>query len=47
MACFDKRREVGIVSIIIFYEDAFVLEADDRDSVAVVFSEGGDSEAEG
>lgn len=47
MARFDERREVRIVGVIVFYQDAFVLEADDGDSIAVVFGEGRDSETEG
>lgn len=47
MARFDERRKVWIVSVIVFYEDAFVLEADDGDAIAVVFGEGRDSETEG
>lgn len=39
MARFDKSREVRIVGVVILDEDALVLEADDCDAVAVVFSE--------
>lgn len=47
MTRFNERREVWIVSVIVFYQDAFVLEADDGDSIAVIFGEGRDSETEG
>lgn len=47
MAGFDERRKVWIVSVIVFYEDAFVLQSDDSDPVTVVLGEGANSETKG
>jgi hypothetical protein len=43
---FDERHKVGVVAVIVLYEDAVVLEADDRDPVSEVLREGCDTETE-
>ena len=46
MSHLDESHEVGVVAVIVFHQDAVVLQADDRDPVAEVFGEGCDPKAE-
>jgi hypothetical protein len=42
----DESHEVRVVAVIVFHQDAIILQADDRNPIAEVFREGSDPKAE-
>ena len=46
MLGFYERDEVGVFSVVVLDEHAFVLQADDGDSIPVIFSQRGDAQSE-
>jgi hypothetical protein len=42
-----QRREIGVIGVVIFDQDALVLQPDDGDAVPVVLGVGRDAEAVG
>jgi hypothetical protein len=41
-----QRHKVGVISVIVLYKHALILEPYYRDTISIVFREGGDAQTE-